>query len=646
MCGIAGFITPEKWDFNHVLNNMVQKLHHRGPDSKGTWCDADFGLGLGHARLSIIDLTPTGHQPMQSASGRYMMVFNGEIYNHLALRKELEKNENISWRGTSDTETLLYGFEIWGLDATVKKCNGMFAIALWDKKEKSLTLVRDRMGEKPLYYGFVGKSFVFASELAALKAIPQFSNPIDKGALALFMSYAAVPEPFSIYSGINKLPSGGKLTWSYEKQTPEITQYWSVESLTNRQLNPLYTGSASDAVDTLETLLTDAVNLQTISDVPIGAFLSGGVDSSCIAALMQSVSSHKIDTFSIGFDKPEYNEAQYAKEVAKHLGTQHHETYVTDREALDIVPQLSSIYSEPFSESSQIPTFMVAKIARQKVTVSLSGDAGDELFGGYSRYQLANNTWNKLDKIPKVFRKTAYAGINALPYDFWYSLLLPLKGKRNKINLPVNFADKLFKGLPMLMAENRKAFYHKGLMNHNPDLQHWLPGVERPMTKFDSNAILSDNFFDEMMATDLITYLPNNNLAKVDRAAMASSLETRVPLLDHRVVQFALSLPVNYKIQNGTDKWVLRQVLYKHVPKHLIERPKMGFAVPLEDWLRGPLKDWGAALLDPRKIKEGGFFDADFITKKWQEFQSGKRNWQGQLWDVIMFQAWLENNKL
>ena len=639
MCGIAGFIAFEKIDTEQVLHKMISKLNHRGPDSTGFWWDNFNNIGLSHARLSILDLAETGNQPMTSASGKYIMVFNGEIYNHLDIRKNLEKVTSISWRGTSDTETLLYAFEEWGIKKTIENCVGMFAIALWNKNEKTLTLIRDRVGEKPLYYGYVNSHFVFASELSAIKQIPKFNNPIDRDSVALYMSYGSIPEPYSIYENIYKLESGSVLTIHLHTKQLNVEKYWSVENQKNSTINER---SIQENVDMLEQLLLDSVKLQMISDVSLGAFLSGGVDSSTIVALMQAQSTKKIDTFSIGFEQKEYNEAHYAKEIAKYLGTNHHETYVSNKEALDIIPQLSQIYSEPFSESSQIPTFLVSKIAKKNVTVCLSGDAGDELFGGYSRYKLAYNTWNKISRTPLFLRKGIYDLINAIPYHIWYTALLPLKGRKNTIGIPVNYADKLFKALPLLKIDNSKEFYHKGFMNHNLDLEKWLPNSKRHLTKFDANTLNYSDYFLEMMATDMITYLPNNNLTKVDRAAMANSLETRVPFLDYRVIEYAMALPIEYKINQGIDKWILRKVLYKYVPQKLIDRPKMGFAVPLDVWLKGPLREWGESMINKNRIEEYGFFDANFVHKKWNEMQTSKRNWQNQLWDVLIFQSWLE----
>jgi asparagine synthase (glutamine-hydrolysing) len=645
MCGITGFIASNNIDYSRVLEAMVHKLDHRGPDSHGVWFDQNNKIGFAHARLSIVDLSITGHQPMQSKSGRYMMVFNGEIYNHQDIRKQLDTQTQTNWKGTSDTETLLAAIENWGVDKTIENSVGMFAIALWDTKDETLTLIRDRMGEKPLYYGWVNDNFVFGSELMPIKSFPLFNNQINRNALTLFLKHCSIPEPFSIYENIFKLESGCSITIKTGSKIINKKQYWSTESIANQYNKPTFEGTAETAVTNLETLLSEAIAIQMQADVPLGAFLSGGVDSSTIVALMQAQSQTKVNTFSVGFDQKEYNEAEHAKKVANHIGTNHHEAYMSGKDALDIVPQISKIYSEPFSESSQIPTFLVAKMAKQKVTVSLSGDAGDELFCGYSRYQLANKTWNSISKIPYPIRKTIANGISAMPYNLINAMMLPLKGKTDAKGLKINFADKLLKAAPLLKYKNRKEFYQKGFMTHNQDATSWVLKSENTKTTFDTNNIKLDSFFSEMMAVDLLTYLPNNNLTKVDRAAMANSLETRVPLLDHRVVNFALSLPIEYKLRDGIDKWVLRQVLYKHVPKTLIERPKMGFGVPLASWLRGPLKDWGESLLSAKRLDEEGFFDSKIVRSKWIEHLSGQRNWENQLWDVMVFQSWLDEQK-
>ncbi|WP_111709652.1 asparagine synthase (glutamine-hydrolyzing) [Lutibacter citreus] len=645
MCGIVGFLANGTLNYKSILSSMVTEIKHRGPDSKGIWFNNSCNIGLGHARLSIIDLTENGSQPMHSDSERYTIIFNGEIYNHLAIRKELELNTSISWKGTSDTETLLKAIEIWGLDKTIENCIGMFAFALWDATEENLTLVRDRMGEKPIYYGWVNGNFVFASELKPIQSFPLFNNAINRNALALFLKHCAIPEPYSIYENIFKLEAGFTLTINAKTKKINKSQYWSIEDLANSNNQPSFKGSSKQAVENLEELLLNAISLQMQADVPLGAFLSGGVDSSVVVALMQKQSDKKVNTFSIGFNQKEYNEAEHAKKVANHIGTDHHEAYITSKEVLDIVPLLPKIYTEPFSEASQIPTYLVSKMAKNKVTVSLSGDGGDELFCGYSRYQLASKSWNSSSKIPYFLRQGMFKGITNLPIGFLELLVKPLKGKVDKNAKEINFVDKILKAAPLLNINNRNEFYQKGFMTHNLNATDWVLGSEASETLFQKNNLKLDSFFAEMMAVDLMTYLPNNNLTKVDRAGMSNSLETRVPLLDHRIVEFAMSLPIEYKLRNGIDKWVLREVLYKYVPKQLIERPKMGFGVPLGEWLRGPLKEWCENLLDEKRLKEEGFFNAQIIRSKWKEHLSRKRNWEVQLWDVIVFQDWLDNQK-
>lgn len=646
MCGIAGLVAYKNFDFDSVLNKMLCNLKHRGPDSDGSWVDEEKSIGFAHARLSIIDLSETGHQPMISNAARFVMVFNGEIYNHLEIRKILDAENLVNWRGSSDTETILRAFETWGIERSLSHFTGMFAIAVWDRKQLKLNLIRDRMGEKPLYYGWINQSFAFCSEIKPFKNIPGFEAKINRDAIQLFLENGSIADPYSIYENIFKLEPGKILTLDYQTKNIDQKYYWdTAENYETAQKNK-FSGSETEAVEDLQKLLKNAVNLQMhSSDVPIGAFLSGGVDSSLITALMQSQSTSKINTFSIGFDVKQYNEAEYAKAVAKHLGTNHFEAYVTGKDALDIVPKLAEIYTEPFSESSQIPTFLLCKMTREKVTVSLSGDAGDELFAGYNRYKLANSTWNKLNKIPYLARNLADIGINGLPYDFWYSASSLLKNQKNNIEQPINYADKLLKGSKLLKFKNRKVFYSKGFMNHNLEAKSWVLNSKDVPTNFSKNVSKFESFFDEMMLLDQITYLPNNNLVKVDRAAMANSLEVRVPFLDHDVVNFAQSLPVNFKIKNGVEKWILKEILYQYVPKNLIERPKMGFAVPLSEWMKGPLRDWVEALLDEKKLQEQGYFDAKLIQKKWREHLSGKRNWQNLLWDVVVFQSWLEKNK-
>ncbi len=646
MCGIVGFLDSSftKETATDILGKMACAILHRGPDDMGVWFDENAQIGLGHRRLSIVDLSPAGHQPMGSAHGRFEMAFNGEIYNHLKLRSELEQKGTIAWRGHSDTETLLAGFEAWGIEATIKKSIGMFAIAVWDNQNQTLTLIRDRMGEKPLYYGWHNGSLIFGSELRALKQHPLFIPRIDRNALTLLLRHNNIPAPYSIYEGISKLEPGHLLTVRLGEKEGVPSTYWSgIEAVKNGVANR-FEGSADEAVNSLESLLLDAVGQQMMADVPLGAFLSGGVDSSAIVALMQAQSAQKVKTFSIGFHEKGYNEAEFAKEVARHLGTEHTELYVTAQDALDVVPSLPKLYDEPFSDSSQIPTYLVSKMAKQHVTVALSGDAGDELFGGYSRYSKATQAWKNASSIPLGIRKILSSGLAAIPSEILTPLCYPLDYILSKRGKPVKLADKLLKMAEVLKCESSVDFYRTAFMSHNYHPSDWLYGALEPETVF-TNAMQYphlDNEIEQMMALDMLTYLPNDILTKVDRAAMGVSLETRVPFLDHRVVEFAWSLPIEYKLRNGVGKWALREVLYKHVPKALIDRPKMGFGVPLGEWLRGPLKEWAEALLDEKRLRDEGFFNVSLVRKQWEEHLSGRRNWQYQLWDILMFQAWLD----
>lgn len=636
MCGIVGFI-GEKQQPLVRLKDMAKAIDHRGPDDRGVWHDEEIGVGLAHARLSILDLSPAGHQPMRSISGRYVMVFNGEIYNHQTIRDELDGIVSINWRGHSDTETLLAAIDQWGLEVAIKKTMGMFAIALWDTQINALSLVRDRMGEKPLYYGWVNNHFVFASELKAIKSLPDFSNEIDRSALALYLRYNSIPAPYSIYEDIFKLDPGFIVVSRPSQKEIEKIQYWSTLDVLDSAAKNVFAGSITDAVNQLESVLKESVALQMEADVPLGAFLSGGIDSSIIAALMQAQSRQKVKTFSIGSDNSTYNEAEHARAVAKHLGTDHHELYVTPKSALDVIPLLSDIYDEPFADSSQIPTYLVSKMAKERVTVSLSGDGGDELFGGYNRYTMADRLWGNISKIPMPVKHLSSKLITSMSPDTWSKTLGFLT--RNSYN---DIGGKLHKGAGVLGCKNIDEVYLK-LVSQTDNPEDWLiDSKEHPLAlmKFENLSGI-----EKMMGYDLNGYLPTDILTKVDRAAMAVSLETREPFLDHRVIEFAASLPLDYKIRNGVGKWILREVLYKHVPKELIERPKMGFSVPLAGWLRGPLREWAEALLDKRRLMREGFFKTILVRKTWQEHVSGKRNWEHQLWSILMFQAWLERNK-
>jgi asparagine synthase (glutamine-hydrolysing) len=659
MCGFVGYLSRGPFSRSDaapaLLERMAHAIERRGPDSAGYWRD-DAGIALGHRRLAILDVSPAGAQPMLSPCGRYVLAFNGEIYNHLDLRFALDRSGALgiastkpAWRGHSDTESLLAGFSAWGILTTIERCLGMFAFAVWDRQTHSLTLGRDRLGEKPLYYGWQGNGdsacFLFGSELAALKVHPVFTADINRDALALYMRHNAIAAPHSIYQGISKLQPGCLLSVSITQPDPVVSRYWSLPAVAEQGVANPFGGSDVDAVNELDALLKDAVGRQMLADVPLGAFLSGGIDSSTVVALMQAQSSRPVKTFTIGFNEPGYNEALHANAVANHLGTDHTELYVTPEQAMDVIAQLPGLYSEPFSDSSQIPTFMVSRLARQQVKVSLSGDAGDELFCGYSRYTMISNLWRKLGRVPVGLRPLGAASIRVLSPMAWNALLTPMRPFLPAALRPPNLGDKLHKGAALLNSRQIDDMYLKLVT-------HWEPsnvviGSQEPATPLNGEYLPFQGLDDiqRMMALDAMTYLPDDILTKVDRAAMGVSLETRVPFLDHRVVEFAWRLPQSMKLRDGVGKWALRQVLYRHVPRELIERPKMGFAMPIDQWLRGPMRDWAEDLLNESRLRQEGFFNPAPIRHKWLEHISGQRNWQNQLWDVLMYQAWLVQQK-
>lgn len=651
MCGIAGFYdrradSPAE-EQERILKSMTDRIVHRGPDSGGYWTDPEAGIALGHRRLSIIDLTQEGSQPMISRTGRFVIVFNGEIYNYRTLRDRLgsENGEAVAnMRGHSDTEVMLACIEHWGVLKALNLFVGMFSFAVYDRKEKRLYLARDRMGEKPLYFGWAGDAFLFGSELKALRAHPYFRNPIDRDAVALYLRHNYIPAPYSIYSSIRKLEPGCMLELNSVTGQHTITPYWTVRQAAVSGKTDPFTGSDTEAVEQLNQLLLKTVRDQMISDVPLGAFLSGGIDSTTVVALMQSLSDRPVKTFTIGFHEAGYNEAEHAKTIADYLGTDHTELYVTSRQAMDVIPLLSSLYDEPFSDSSQIPTYLVAQLARRQVTVSLSGDGGDELFGGYHRYFSANDIWNKLSMVPKAGRKGMASLIQSIPVETWnrrFGWLGPLAAKSGRAGF---VGDKMHKLAELLCEPNSQTFY-RSMVSHWKSPQTIVKQSGEPETVFQSEipAKIVD-YKEQMMYMDSISYLPDDILVKVDRAGMGVSLESRIPLLDHRIVEFSWSLPLSMKIRNDTGKWLLREVLYRYVPREMMDRPKQGFGVPIGQWLKGPLRDWAEHMLDERRLNEQQFFHSGPIRQKWEEHVSGKRNWHYYLWDILMFQAWLDQN--
>lgn len=642
MCGIAGLFDPTgiaDGVARSIVTGMTDALRHRGPDDAGAWIDPAAGIALGHRRLSILDLSPLGHQPMHSADGRYVITFNGEIYNFRALRGELAALGH-SFRGHSDTEILLAAVSQWGVRGAVERFNGMFAFALWDREHRILHLVRDRPGEKPLYYGWVGGTLVFASELKALRAYPQFAAEIDREALGSFLRLGYIPAPLTIYRGVAKLPPGTILSVRVAdgREIAPVT-YWSARDVAGEGLAHPLTRPAGELVDEFEALLRDAVKIRMESDVPLGAFLSGGVDSSTIVALMQAQSTRPVKTFTIGFEESRYNEAHHAAAVARHLGTEHVELYATPAEALAVIPRLPMLYDEPFADNSQIPTYLVSALTRQHVTVSLSGDAGDELLGGYRRYIRGPALWNGIRWAPMPLRAMVSRALS-LRHSALVQGIDPLlarwTGKRS-------FTERCRQAQEILGLRTATDLY-RYMMSFwkQPDRVVRGARAARAVTQRPLSPDVDADVREQFMYLDLVTYLPDDILVKVDRASMAVSLESRIPLLDHRIIEFAWRLPPAYKVRGGTGKWILREVLHRHVPRQLVERRKQGFAVPLAAWLRGPLRPWAEALLDERRLRAEGFLDPKPIREKWTAHISGRTSWDYDLWTVLMFQAWLE----
>jgi asparagine synthase (glutamine-hydrolysing) len=662
MCGIAGIIDPTGRDtYDKLLNigkAMTSRLVHRGPDSSGIWGDESSGVVLGHRRLSIIDLSG-GAQPMVSVSGRYVLSFNGELYNFQSLRAALAR-DGINFRDNSDTEVFLAAITKWPIEKALSMTVGMFAFALWDKEEKRLLLGRDRMGEKPLYYGWIENRFVFASELKAFQEVPQWGREIDRDALSLFFRHNYVPDPYSIFQNIYKLPAASYLSvderylrakrhaYSHlgvneESSDSTPKKYWAVNSLPGIDAVPSQVDS--EQIVDLQELLRSTIKNKMLSDVPLGALLSGGVDSSLVAALMQEASTSPIDTFTIGFDSEQHNEARFAKEVAMHLGTNHEEMVVTGLDALSVIPELPEIYDEPFADSSQIPTILISRLARKSIKVALSGDGGDELFGGYNRYTWGKRLFGLRSFTPLAIQRCLASMAHVLTPEQWNRFGERANTIFGKGISTTMFGDKLYKATSLLGDKDFLESY-KALISfwHSPE--HLVFGANEPDRNSDFKEFIKyqRTSIEKMMLLDMATYLPGDILVKVDRASMSAGLEVRAPLLDHRIVEFSSRLPLNMKVRGGVGKWLLRQVLYQYVPRPLVDRPKMGFGVPLGSWLRGPLREWAAELLNDQFLREQGILNTDLVQTKWEEHISGQRNWEHQLWGVLMFQSWLKHH--
>lgn len=640
MCGLTGFLdfTRERTEpeLQRIIEAMTETIRHRGPDDGGVWTDPEAGIALGSRRLAIVDLSSEGHQPMFSASGRFVIAFNGEIYNYEAIRAELEPAR---WRGGSDTEVLLAAIERWGLASALSRTVGMFALALWDRKERVLQLARDRMGEKPLHYGWMGQTLLFGSELKTFRPHPLFKPEIDRGAVALFMRHGYVPSPWTIYDGVRKLPPASIATIRPAEGpgAVSIQTYWSLSQAAERGIRHQFQGSETEAKAALDGQLRQAVRGQMVADVPVGAFLSGGIDSSALVSIMQALSDRPVRTFTIGFNEAEYNESEHARAVARHLGTDHTDLYVSPTDALNVIPQLPWIYDEPFADPSQIPTVVLSRLTRQHVTVSLSGDGGDELFRGYERYFRADRIRGVMDRFPSPVRRAALSGATAISPASWdraFGLLRRGGGQLSGHRVHT---------VATLLSQRDDAGLYRSMMSTWRNASSVVLGATPRPTAFDDPAVWTrvDHFHDRMMHLDQVDYLPEDLLVKVDRASMAASLESRAPFLDHRLVEFAWTVPLAMKTRGDKGKWLLRQVLDDYVPAQLIDRPKMGFGVPLAEWLRGPLRDWAEDLIDERRLADEGFFDPAPIRADWVEHQSGKRDWKYKLWTVLMFQAWL-----
>jgi len=634
MCGIAGIYSFDRnnhENFENQILNMTNSQTHRGPDSYGIYNFTDINLSFGHRRLSILDLSENGNQPMESPNSRYVITFNGEIYNHLKLREEIV---DVKWRGSSDTETLLACFDSWGFEKTISKISGMFSFGLFDKKEKKLYLSIDRAGEKPLYYSFIQNKLIFSSELKAFNFYNNFKKNIDKDSLATFMKLGYIPAPNTIYKDVYKVEPGTYIT-IYNNSKHEVKKYWTLDN--NHQNKSSYYNDKKLIINNLEELLIQSINEQMISDVPIGAFLSGGIDSSLITAIMQSLSDKPINTFSIGFVNKDYDESLYSNRVAKYLRTNHHEKIIGPKDCLDIIPKLSQIYDEPFGDSSSMPTYLLSKLAKESVTVSLSGDGADELFGGYERYYRGMAYWRILSAIPIQIRKYIRYLLLSLPAN-------SIDKINNRLFTTNKLGYKIHKIASSLDARNTKLFL-QSLVSYWNDTDNLVINGNCNTTSY--HTVSPDNFDDlksYAMFCDFNSYLPGDILTKVDRASMSVGLECRSPYLNKNVIEFSNRLPINYKIRNGTSKWILKKILYKYLPKQFFERPKTGFSVPIDSWLRGPLKSWASELINPKRLIIENNLNAKLVEQRWQALLNGEKSYQYQLWNVLIFQQWLNDN--
>jgi asparagine synthase (glutamine-hydrolysing) len=626
MCGLVGFLDPNRRGdpaSGAVVRAMADRLAHRGPDDAAVWTDPEVGLALGFRRLAILDLSPTGRQPMLSASGNYVMVYNGEIYNYRELRDELSSVQGVAWRGHSDSEVLLAAVAHWGFLPSLHRLNGMFAIAVWDKAARRLWLARDRLGEKPLYYGFAGRAFVFASELKALAAHPDWNGQLDREALGLFLRHAYVPAPWSAYAGIRKLGPGQYISVSAAAKPEPCTPFWSANERAALTVQAPFKGDLAEAADALQHLIDDAVSLRMTADVPVGVFLSGGIDSSTIAAAMQHASRHPVRTFCVGFPDAHYDESAYAAAVARHLGTDHTTFEVSDSECRDVLPQLPEIYDEPFADASQIPTIVLCRLTRTRVKVSLTGDGGDEFFGGYGRYATAATSWARISRAPEFLRSGARRTVTLLTGQ---NARFPRRLRK--------LAEAWGHDTPLSLYRDHVSRWRDG--------DGLTPAFAQSATAFDAPLpVVLPSLQQSLMLIDAVTYLPDDLLVKIDRASMAVGLEARAPLLDPRIAEFAWSLPPELAIKSG-PKLVLREVLYRRVPRCLVDRPKRGFEPPIGRWLRDALRDWADDLLCPARLRRHGFVAAEVVAKRWSEHRAGRRNWTYPLWNVLMLEAWLD----